>query len=402
MGGIANGIAYHGGFVPYCATFLTFSDYMRGSVRLAALSGSTSSTSGPTTRSGWARTARPTSRSSTTPRSARSRTCGSSAPATPTRRRPPGRWRSHAADGPVALSLTRQKLPTLPGTATRRATGSPGAATSCASRPAGPSAIDLILIATGSELQLAVGRRGAARPPKASATRVVSLPCWELFELQDRGIPRDGPAAGVRKRVERGGRRVPRLGTLGRRRGRDRRASITSARQRPAATIFEHFGFTADRVADLGRRVVRDGLRGRIPTLDPGHQPAGRGGCGGPALGARRRRRSAAEERRCGSRSPPITPGRRSSTSSSADWPRRTRPRARRPRRRRRRTRTTTTPTSPQRLGPRRPRRRGRARASSSAARASGRPSRRTRSAASARRSATTRTPPTRASSTMT
>ena len=39
MGAIANGIAYHGGFLPYCATFLTFSDYMRGSVRLASLSG---------------------------------------------------------------------------------------------------------------------------------------------------------------------------------------------------------------------------------------------------------------------------------------------------------------------------------------------------------------------------
>ena len=39
MGGIANGIAYHGGFLPYVATFLTFSDYMRGSVRIAALTG---------------------------------------------------------------------------------------------------------------------------------------------------------------------------------------------------------------------------------------------------------------------------------------------------------------------------------------------------------------------------
>ena len=39
MGGATNGIAYHAGFIPYCATFLTFSDYMRGSVRLAALSG---------------------------------------------------------------------------------------------------------------------------------------------------------------------------------------------------------------------------------------------------------------------------------------------------------------------------------------------------------------------------
>src|SRR3989304_5367653 len=39
MGGGANGIAYHGGFIPYAATFLTFSDYMRGSVRIAALAG---------------------------------------------------------------------------------------------------------------------------------------------------------------------------------------------------------------------------------------------------------------------------------------------------------------------------------------------------------------------------
>jgi hypothetical protein len=45
----------------------------------------------------------------------------------------------------------------------------------------------------------------------------------------------------------------------------------------PAGTIFEHLGFTTDRVVDVARRVVRDGLRGRIPTLDPGHQPAGLG-----------------------------------------------------------------------------------------------------------------------------
>ena len=39
----------------------------------------------------------------------------------------------------------------------------------------------------------------------------------------------------------------------------------------PAGTIFEHFGYTADRVADVGRRVVREGLKGRIPTIDGGH-----------------------------------------------------------------------------------------------------------------------------------
>ena len=93
MGSISNGIEYHGGFLPYCATFLTFSDYMRGAVRLAALSELHVSTSGPTTRWAWARTGRPTSRSSTTRRSARSPTCGSSARATPTRRWPRGRSR---------------------------------------------------------------------------------------------------------------------------------------------------------------------------------------------------------------------------------------------------------------------------------------------------------------------
>ena len=98
MGGIANGIAYHGGFMPYDATFLNFSDYMRGSVRLGGAGRArTSSTSGPTTRSGSARTARPISRSSTTRRSAPSPTSGSSVRATPTRRRRRGPWRSPGA-----------------------------------------------------------------------------------------------------------------------------------------------------------------------------------------------------------------------------------------------------------------------------------------------------------------
>ena len=39
----------------------------------------------------------------------------------------------------------------------------------------------------------------------------------------------------------------------------------------PAGTIFEKFGFTAERVTDVARRVVRDGLHGRIPPLDAGH-----------------------------------------------------------------------------------------------------------------------------------
>ena len=99
---------------PYGSTFLIFSDYMRPAVRLSALDGAAvGSGSGRTTRSASARTARRTSRSSTTWRCARSRTSGTCGPATRTRRRWRGGSRSSAPDGPVALALTRQKLPTL-------------------------------------------------------------------------------------------------------------------------------------------------------------------------------------------------------------------------------------------------------------------------------------------------
>ena len=65
MGAAMTGMAAHGGILPVGGTFFCFSDYMRGAVRLAALSRPTSSTRGPTTRWGWARTGPPTSRSST-------------------------------------------------------------------------------------------------------------------------------------------------------------------------------------------------------------------------------------------------------------------------------------------------------------------------------------------------
>ena len=68
MGAIVNGLALHGGIIkPYSATFLTFSDYMRGAIRLGALMGITRSTSSPTTASAWAKMARLTSRLSISP-----------------------------------------------------------------------------------------------------------------------------------------------------------------------------------------------------------------------------------------------------------------------------------------------------------------------------------------------
>jgi len=188
--------------------------------------------------------------------------------------------------GPVGLSLTRQKLTTLAGTAElaragvarggyvlREAGGGPGW-TAVPNRPAGVVAEppDLILLATGSELQLAMT---AARTLEADGigTRVVSLPCWELFEQQDDAyrsavLP---PLARRRVAIETGS-------PLGWDRWVGDEGAVigldhfgTSA---PAGEIFAHFGFTAERVADVGRRVVRDGLRGWQPTLESGHLPA--------------------------------------------------------------------------------------------------------------------------------
>ncbi len=282
MGGIANGIACHGGFIPYCATFLTFSDYMRGSVRLAALSGlhviyvwthdsvglgEDGPTHQPVEHYAALRAIpnlwfiRPGDANET-----------SAAWALAVARR----------DGPVALSLTRQKLTTLPETAERARAGVARGGYVVRESSGGPEAIDLILIATGSELPLAAAAADLLTA-EGVRTRVVSLPCWELFEAQPVGYRHEvlPPAARKRLSIEAG---VP----LGWERYVGDEGAIVGidhfGASAPAATIFEHFGFTPTRIADVGRRVVRDGLRGRVPTVDHGHQPTGLG-LGGPALG---------------------------------------------------------------------------------------------------------------------
>jgi Transketolase-like TK C-terminal domain len=112
----------------------------------------------------------------------------------------------------------------------------------------------------------------------------VSLPCWERFDAQDQGYRDSVLPPDVRKRVsvEVG---VPLgwerwVGDEGAIMGLDHFGASA-----PAGTIFQHFGFTTDRVADVARKVVREGLHGRIPALDEGH--GGHGGHGGdhPSIG---------------------------------------------------------------------------------------------------------------------
>jgi len=284
MGGVTNGIAYHGGFIPYDATFLTFSDYMRGAVRLSALAGlhvidvwthdsvglgEDGPTHQPVEHYAALRAipnlwfVRPGDANET-----------SAAWALALERR----------GGPVALALTRQKLPVLEGTAQRAREGVRRGG--YVLRDAGGGAVPaLILMATGSELQLAVGAAGALEDD-GIPTRVVSLPCWERFEAQDPSYRDEVLPPSVRKRVS-----VEVGAPLGWERWVGDEGAIIGldhfGASAPAGTIFEHFGFTAARVADVGRRVVRDGLRGRIPTLDGGHfAHMGSGGGAHPTLRA--------------------------------------------------------------------------------------------------------------------
>jgi transketolase len=270
MGGIGNGIAYHRGFIPYVGTFLNFSDYMRGSVRLAALAGLHViyvwthdsvglGEDGPTHQpiEHYAALRAMPNLWFVRPGDANEATAAWALAVSRT-------------GGPTALSLTRQKLPTLAGTDTLAREGVARGGYVLRDGGANP---DIILIATGSELQLAVAA-GEALEKDGIGARVVSLPCWEAFDAQDEAYRDSVLPHGVTRRVT-----IEAGASFGWERYAGDEGAIIGidhyGASAPAGTIFEHLGFTTDRVADVARRVLRDGLRGRIPTLDPGHQPVG-------------------------------------------------------------------------------------------------------------------------------
>jgi transketolase len=186
MGGAGNGIAYHGGFIPYVGTFLNFSDYMRGAVRLSALAGLHIvyvwthdsiglGEDGPTHQPiehYAALRAMPN--------------LWFVRPGDPNEAIEAWRLALTRRGGPDALALTRQKLPTLAGTPelAREGVARGGYVLRKASAEADGHDPDVILIATGSELQLAAAAAEALERDSIGA-RVVSLPCWEAFDRQD-------------------------------------------------------------------------------------------------------------------------------------------------------------------------------------------------------------------------
>jgi transketolase len=199
MGSIVNGISLHGGMVkPYGSTFLIFSDYMRPAVRLSALGHL------PVV---WAWTHDSVG-------------LGEDGPThQPVEhymalRAIPNFWFVRPGDanetawawkvaleregGPVGLSLTRQKVPTLDRSDLAPASGLERGAYVLWESGDSP---DLILIATGSEVALALeaGRRIAA--DNGTTVRVVSMPCWELFAEQSPEYREEVLPADVRARV---------------------------------------------------------------------------------------------------------------------------------------------------------------------------------------------------------
>jgi transketolase len=181
MGSIVNGIAAHGGCVkPYGSTFLIFSDYMRPAVRLSALMGL------PVV---WVWTHDSVGLGEDGPTHQPVETYAAL-------RAIPNLWFVRPADanetayawkvaldrqdGPVALAFSRQKVPTLDRSELAPASGVERGAYTLWESSSSP---DLILISTGAEvgLTLDAGRRIA---DDGTAVRVVSMPCWELFEQQ--------------------------------------------------------------------------------------------------------------------------------------------------------------------------------------------------------------------------
>jgi transketolase len=285
MGGAANGIAYHGGFIPYVGTFLTFSDYMRGAVRLASLSGLH-------VIYVWTHDSIGLGEDGPTHQPVEHYAALRAIPNLWFIR--PGDANEAAAawaialergledpSGPVALSLTRQKLPTLTGTAEKARDGLRHGGYVLREASGGPKSVKAIMIGTGSELQLAFGAADALEKDGVP-TRVVSLPCWELFERQDAAYRESVLPRAVKARVS-----VEAGVSLGWERWVGDEGAIVGldhfGASAPAGTIFEKFGFSVDRVTGVARDVLAGKVRGPIPTLEPGHLPAPRGGH--PSLG---------------------------------------------------------------------------------------------------------------------
>jgi transketolase len=250
MAAMTNGIALHGGLIPYCATFLTFSDYARNALRMAALMKCGSifvfthdsiglGEDGPTHQ--------PIEHAATLrliPNMDVWRPCDAVETACA--------WAAaiERRDGPTSLLLTRQNVPFQKRSAQAFAAIARGGYVLAEATGGTPRCV---IIATGSEVNLALEAQKALAADGVPV-RVVSMPSTNVFDRQDapyrnqvlpRGVPRVAVEAGVtdywRKYV----------GTEGRVIGIDRFGESA-----PAADLFKFFGFTAEHIVSAVKEVL--------------------------------------------------------------------------------------------------------------------------------------------------
>jgi transketolase len=254
MAAVMTGMALHSGVLPFGATFLSFSDYMRPSIRLAALSrarviyiwthdsialGEDGPTHQPIEQLAALRAIpnlivlRPSDATETVEA-----------------------WRLALAhtDGPVALVLTRQKVPVIDRkqypSAANLARGAYVLADADGSAPS------VILIATGSEVSVAL-KAHQRLTGHGIRSRVVSMPCWELFELQPQSYRDAVLPPGVRARVSIeaassfGWERY--VGIQGRIIGVD-----SFGASAPGPTVMHESGFTSEHVTETAKAVLQN------------------------------------------------------------------------------------------------------------------------------------------------
>ncbi|MHB9052495.1 MAG: transketolase [Thermoleophilia bacterium] len=256
MAGITSGLALHGGLKPFAATFFIFSDYMRPAMRLAAMMklpvayvfthdsvglGQDGPTHEPVEHLASFR-AMP---GMTVIRPADANETAEAWRLTLTRKK-----------GPVALILTRQGLPVLDRDKYAAASGLRRSAYILADASPAHGVPDLIMIATGSEVHIAleVYERLAA---EGDWVRLVSMPSWEIFEEQDAGYREQVLPAGVTRRLS-----VEAGASLGWHKyvgdGGDIIAIDRFGASAPGGIVLEKFGFSAENVYEHAKALLKD------------------------------------------------------------------------------------------------------------------------------------------------
>jgi len=256
MGAIVYGMAAYGGVIPFGSTFLIFSDYMRGSIRLASIMGLQVifvythdsiglGEDGPTHQ--------PIEQVANL-RAVPNLTVIRPGDANET----VVAWKTalQITSGPTALILTRQAVPVLYGESNKNVISSPENL-----RKGGYTLVDsnglpeLIIIATGSELHLAVEAQKELKN-KGVNVRVVSMPSWELFEKQSDDYKEQVLPIAVKKRVS-----VEAASTFGWERyiGLEGKAigMVTFGISAPGNEVMKKFGFTVDNVVNKSLELLK-------------------------------------------------------------------------------------------------------------------------------------------------